>query len=433
MQKESARIYGLDLARALAIIGMIAAHSGITHPVIRGVASGFPSALFAVLAGVSVGIISARGRILGGVPQLQMRLSLLTRGLLIAGIGFLLEAFPSYIVVVLGSIAAEIIILTLVINWRTRNLALLLIGLVFIGPAIAALAVLLGIYSGWLVGVYPLFAWLSYGLSGMIVHRIFIEQGSRKKWLLLGGITVVPTIFAFWYRIKGIHAQYGDESATYVADKSAAFSDGLLPEYEENFSFWRDYFSPMAHSGGLGDVVLSIAVALAVISLCVVICEPNLLRKVMYPLRAMGQMSLTSYTLHVIASGILAILVSFTNNDGSSLGATEMAPQAEETQYGRPWQEYQDLVNQAENWSDFYDLKYPPSPKPDTDYDTIDNGETFAWIEFAVQIVGISIFAMLWQLLPRFHRRGPWESFIRWATRKFSQVPPGKEPENYSI
>ncbi|MGH3332175.1 MAG: heparan-alpha-glucosaminide N-acetyltransferase domain-containing protein, partial [Nocardioidaceae bacterium] len=59
------RVIGLDVARALALVGMMATHilapiEGNHLTVIQQVAGGRASALFAVLAGVSLALMSGR-------------------------------------------------------------------------------------------------------------------------------------------------------------------------------------------------------------------------------------------------------------------------------------------------------------------------------------------------------------------------------------
>ena len=95
------RITGIDVARAIAIIGMAYAHLGpiFVSSDIDTVASllttGFASALFAVLAGVSVSIMSQRGVEKGGVELAQSRQQLMLRGTILIGIGLVLSIAPS--------------------------------------------------------------------------------------------------------------------------------------------------------------------------------------------------------------------------------------------------------------------------------------------------------------------------------------------------
>ena len=63
---SSTRIIGLDVARALAVIGMIAAHLAPSTGAVYALTNGFPSAMFAILAGVSTALMMAKGNAAGG-------------------------------------------------------------------------------------------------------------------------------------------------------------------------------------------------------------------------------------------------------------------------------------------------------------------------------------------------------------------------------
>lgn len=54
----SARIVGLDLARALAIMGMIVLHLAFVPWIPKTILAGIPAALFAVIAGFSMMLIA---------------------------------------------------------------------------------------------------------------------------------------------------------------------------------------------------------------------------------------------------------------------------------------------------------------------------------------------------------------------------------------
>lgn len=82
----SSRIVGLDLTRALAIIGMIVLHLAFVPWIPHTILAGIPAALFAVIAGFSMMLIS-RG------TALNSFLKLLCRGLLLILLGIALLPF----------------------------------------------------------------------------------------------------------------------------------------------------------------------------------------------------------------------------------------------------------------------------------------------------------------------------------------------------
>src|SRR5690606_6185602 len=95
------RVHGLDLARALALLGMMLNHLGPANQLMvdylgpaNPVSDGYPSALFAVLAGVSMGIIARR--VAPGASEhgsdaadnlLRTRFRLVLRGVILFGLG----------------------------------------------------------------------------------------------------------------------------------------------------------------------------------------------------------------------------------------------------------------------------------------------------------------------------------------------------------
>jgi len=262
------RIHGLDLARALAIIGMMAAHMGPEH----FLTDGFPSVLFAVLAGVSLGIISSRA---SSLPDARFRL--LTRAVILVAIGVLLAALQSYILIVLIAIGVSYILLLPVLGWDTRWLAVLLAALVVLGPLVGAAQTVVTLdwssefFADLLYGSYPIAAWLAYTLLGMIIHRVALQWD--VVLLLLAG-----SVFLF---IQGVIMLF--------APPAGFVGEWLLAE---------------PHSGGLLDVLASASFAAAVIGACLVACRIGAIVWATYPVRSLGAMSLTVYIVHVIATSI---------------------------------------------------------------------------------------------------------------------------------
>src|SRR6478752_3602935 len=132
-QVAPGRVVGVDVARALALLGMMATHMlpGIEGTQVawpQQVAGGRASALFAVLAGVSVALVSGRTTPLHGRARYAASVRLVVRAVLIGALGLLLGLVPSGIAVILAFYAV-----------------LFLLGLPFLGlraPALAALAAL---------------------------------------------------------------------------------------------------------------------------------------------------------------------------------------------------------------------------------------------------------------------------------------------------
>lgn len=86
------RNVGIDAARAVALVAMMVAHLTVQEGITAQVLFGFPAALFAFIAGVSMGYMRAQ-------PA-----EFIVRGILLIALHFALAPFSGSIVVVLGTI-----------------------------------------------------------------------------------------------------------------------------------------------------------------------------------------------------------------------------------------------------------------------------------------------------------------------------------------
>lgn len=347
------RIHGLDLARALAIIGMMVAHIGPENPV----TDGYPSVLFAVLSGVSMGIITA-----GSSSIRDARFRLLVRAVLLLGIGLLLAAVQSGILIVLTAIGAAYLLLLPVLRWRTRSLFILLAGLVLLGPLVIAAQAVLWIpwadmgFADLFFGAYPLTAWTAYVLVGLLIHRLALH---RQVWLLGVGLG----LFAL--------TQFIVEAA-----------DFRVSTYDE-LNFFGAWAQPTPHSGGLLDVLSSAAMSAAVIAACLLACRVGAVVWATYPVRAFGAMSLTVYVVHVL----ITTIANGTFLSIGEVGYGQLGLPSGAADFG--WTMYEPLTPGA-------DLAEPDPLWP----------SLFLW-----QLAGFLLFAALWRW--RF-RRGP----IEWAMHR---------------
>lgn len=196
--RRKGRIDGIDLARFLAIVGMMIAHLvvndafTITEPrtllqpfAWAAVFVGRSSTLFGVLAGVSVAIVSAGPLAAGGAEVPRLRLSLFARGLFIAILGLALEELQLIIAVVLTVHGFVFMVLALVVRLEPRRLLGLAAVTGVLGIASTAIPELVdqdvwtsnGVITEVVVGGhYPLFIWVTFGLVGLAVARLGLER-----------------------------------------------------------------------------------------------------------------------------------------------------------------------------------------------------------------------------------------------------------------
>ncbi|QGU07975.1 hypothetical protein COCCU_10280 [Corynebacterium occultum] len=297
------RIHGLDLARFLAVMGMVYSHLGEEldyegfSRIFMESRNGLPSALFAVLAGISMSIISASAVRAGGATLAHNRHRLIIRGLILMVLGFILGEAQVSIAVVLLPLGLAMVLL----SWapRARNSTLISLGLtlLLVGPALQVL--LPGAFLTSLMGgSYPLLAWLTYVTAGILLHRLLITP--QVSTIALSCLLVVGALLT----MLGLQARYllgfipldPDSSVQYYTEEVIFESRFLVSE--PAFVF----LSPEGHSGGLMEQITSLFASLAALALCLLLCRFTWLNRLLYPLRAAGSMSLTVYVLHVLTT-----------------------------------------------------------------------------------------------------------------------------------
>lgn len=369
------RIMGLDVARALAVLGMIGAHVGESGDVVPfdvstwdGLVHGRSSILFAVLAGVSIALMT--GRSVSPAPEQmpQLRLRLLGRGAAIFIIGVCLELLNTPIAVILTVYGLLYIAVIPVLGWSVRRLLIACGALAIAGPPVLALlnAVLLfpmapGIDLA-LFGTYPITVWLALVLGGMAVGRMHPERIRNAVRILIIGVV----LSAVGYGTAAMTTAGADEFDEKVYSSSSAsiefdelptgvpaeemdlddlvcddLGDGYIScypmEYHADSSAWTSSDEPLdealvgdgwsgypemladndpwdavlsaliagsPHSGGTAEVLGSGGFALIIIALCLLLSRP--LRWVLLPFAALGSMPLTAYSLHVLSFFVFA-------------------------------------------------------------------------------------------------------------------------------
>lgn len=247
------RVAGVDVARAVALIGMICAHLTFPDGVLGDVLYGFPSALFAFIAGVSMVFMARRG----ATPT-----QFAVRGIILIALHAVLALIPSSIHIVLGVLGICMICLARAPQWSSRTLGLAAAGL----TVAAGLVWQFDTYGLPVIGPpYPAFMWAALMIAGMLFARHMIGRPGR----LAVGFIVGAALFA-----ADIYLRWNVE----------------LP--------W--FLSVEGHSGGVGDVVGSTGASLSICALCCLIARPW--QRV---LPSMGRMPLTLYCLHVPTSLVL--------------------------------------------------------------------------------------------------------------------------------
>lgn len=371
------RIHALDVARALAVFGMVANHLLPNYSPVEALSSGYPSSLFAVLAGVSLAII--------GTGSGQGQQKLLLRGVILLVLGIVLDATQSIVSVVLGAIAMIYLLLGPVLRWSTKKILVLFAVLWLLGPWVTIASEWFGAYSDWLSGSYPLIGWLCYGLVGVLIHRHLLGAGAQ--WRL-----VVPL------------AGLGFGAAGVIFDRSEWSGE----ETDALAQWWS--FAP--HSGGVGDVAISSAMAVGIVAALLLLFDAGRAVAVaLYPLRCVGMMSLTVYVCHVLS---VPFLVDY--GAGWKLGD-------EENYFGPAigWEEFQQQVAAASGWDEYWQIEGQIYGFGDDSSSATSMMSDFPvnWWPFIGTVLVALVFCSLWRL---FFSKGPLEWAVARMVEKQSEA-----------
>ncbi|MGP6172015.1 DUF418 domain-containing protein [Microbacterium sp. A204] len=288
-----ARIAGVDLARGLAIIGMFAAHlldtgDGFvwTDPGSwTALVDGRSSILFAMLAGVSIGLVTGGRTPLAG-PQMSVargRVAIRAAVLLVLGILLILTGVPVFVILpayaILFLIALPFAGLPArIILWVAAVLALIM---PFLQPLLDELPIWqmpfgpeLDVFIGW---HYPFTIWIVFVLAGLGISRAGVTRTSVQVRMLIAGAVLA----------------------------AVGYGLALLPGAESD-PYWRSVWSVEPHSAGLFEVLGSAGFVLATLAICLLLCRLSVLKAITLPLRAAGAMPLTAYTAQIVVWAIVA-------------------------------------------------------------------------------------------------------------------------------
>lgn len=306
------RLEGVDVARAIALLGMIATHVGAVPDAVdwadpstwAAVAHGRSSSLFAVLAGVSIGLTSGRTRPPGPPASGVLRARLAVRAVVLVGVGLLLMALDTPVYVILPTYGVLFLLAIPVLRMRARWL-LALAGACAVASPVVALA-----SAPWYAGagtwevqlglVYPVVTFFAYVLVGMAVARVGgLEARGGQCALLASGALVAVVAY-----VVGNLAAPVPADAAWVAFPGVPYAPGDSTPAQ---ALAQEFLSPRDHSSSVVDVVGTAGVAVALTALCCLLVDGRgaRVRRVAFPLVAVGAMPLTVYAFHIVVIALL--------------------------------------------------------------------------------------------------------------------------------
>lgn len=350
------RLIGLDVARALAVVGMVAVHVGRVPELTwsrpatwGGISHGHSALLFAFVAGISVALSTGRRDVPAGDRLRTARLALVGRALVVLAIGLVLELLGSPASVILPVYGVLFVALTPVLGWTPRRLAVAAVTVALVGPALVTGATTLALggaggpgISLLVVGVYQATTWLPLLLAGMALGRCELGSPRFAAGLLVGGVLLAVLGHGLGAAVGTGAVSAGEDlpaSESFAMDAQGRVvgedgdaqeeSPGALPSYRERLLEDTDLgtltaaaLSSAPHSGGTLEIVGGGGVAAAVVGACLLLGRP--LRPVLVPLAAVGSMPLTCYAVHVVSLAVLiapgGLLMPLLADDGRPTG-----------------------------------------------------------------------------------------------------------------
>ena len=317
------RIVGYDLARALAVFGMVLVNYKIAMgaqqngPVwlvdLAGLIDGRAAALFVVLAGVGISLLSQAGRV-GKDPERvsKDRRTLLRRALFLFVVGTLYTSI--YSADILHFYGLYIAVAAFALTTSARRLWVSSVGLVIL---FVALCLLLDYEQGWnwktleyqglwtpsgafrhlfFNGFHPVVPWLGFLFAGMLIGRQDMGDSAVRRRVLVWGVGVA-LIAECASRIL-LRVLLRDAGAEEAETLVAVFGTGPMPPLPLY----------MLAAGGTASAIIAASVTLG---------QRCGSRPWLRPFVATGQLALTLYVAHVLVG--MAILESMGRLENQTL------------------------------------------------------------------------------------------------------------------
>jgi hypothetical protein len=311
-----ARLVGLDVARALALLGMVATHLLLeigpegeqTWP--HDLAGGRASALFAVLAGVTLALLTGRRTPLRGSDRWRASLGVVGRAVVIGLVGFWLGGFETGLAIILGYYALLFVLGLAFVGLRASALAAITAVWVvvvpvashllrphlpergFESPAFDQLAHPWQLLSELLLtGYYPVLPWLAYLLAGLALGRSDLTRRPLQAAWLAGGTLLALGAAALSRTLVATRFSEAERAEAALGYPGTTPTDG-----------WDRLLLDAPHSATPFDLAVTIGSAVAVIGGCLLVVGllPAFGQRVVSVVFGAGTMTLTLYTFHAL-------------------------------------------------------------------------------------------------------------------------------------
>ncbi|MDA2803923.1 DUF418 domain-containing protein [Nocardiopsis suaedae] len=336
-KKAADRLVGIDVARGLAVLGMFVVHVGVGWTLadgsnaLYGLVSGRSAALFALLAGVSIALLSGGPTPRAGHDMGVALWRVVIRGLIMLPVGTLLTMTGTPVSVILAYYAVFFVLAAPLMSERWKIVAGTAAVLGVLGPVVSfyvrglmaeggplrgpvaavnsydPLVALAddGVVNFLLTGAYPAITWMPFVFAGMAIGRLRLRRRA-VQWSLVGvgaGLAAVAYTASWAALALGGRARLeasfdaeavaGHGGASSVAEALRVGFPGTVPVND-----WAWLLVSAGHSGTPFEVFGAGGIAIAVLGLCLIVAP--YLRWAVYPLAAVGALALTTYVGHVL-------------------------------------------------------------------------------------------------------------------------------------
>ncbi|MCX2732725.1 heparan-alpha-glucosaminide N-acetyltransferase domain-containing protein [Saccharopolyspora sp. NFXS83] len=314
-----ARLIGVDVARGLAVLGMFAAHVG-PPGWLHTLVAGRSAALFAVLAGLSIALLSGGSAPIAGTRS-RVVLRIAIRAVVLFVLGLALSALQAPVMVILTSYGVLFLLSIPVLRWRATALAVLAAVFAVAGPLVSFFirqgmgqatefgatpgfddfGSLAGIGTAFqnilLTGAYPVLTWIPFVLAGMALGRLELRAvrgriaviGAGLALLGYGGSWLAMTVFGGRDRVVEL---MGGALPPEMVDMLLSTGFGAVPTTDPVF-----LLSAGAHSGSPFEIIGATGSALLVVGVCLFVERTG----VLLPVASVGALALTAYAGHIVA------------------------------------------------------------------------------------------------------------------------------------
>ncbi|KHL13186.1 uncharacterized protein DUF1624 [Mumia flava] len=323
------RLLAIDAARAVALVGMMGTHLEPGREADGGVglahllASGRASALFAVLAGVSIALASGGRTPPRGESWTVAAAGTSARAAVVFTVGLALGELDSGLAVILCYYGLLFVVAVPFLPLRAGWLIGLGLASAALAPvlsqwlresATAPLAFGVPTFGSMLVdpadtftnlvltGYYPVLTWTAYLLVGMGIGRLPLRRLAVAVWMTAVGTVVAAAAWVGsvrWLDAGGLSALEaagtGGHAATGPIDADVLHV-GFYGTTPTTSWSWLGIASP--HSGAPPDLLHTLGTAVAVIG--VMLLLEHAIGRVLWPVAAIGSMTFTLYSLHVV-------------------------------------------------------------------------------------------------------------------------------------